>query len=130
MNTNMEITYLSGGDAIFGPNYGGATVLTIMRKGIVESRPNVTRLLQNMTFTLAMENEMMRLILDEKLEPRTAAHQWLSDRCQTTVLEFDRPARSADHPTMKPVALFEYLIGNSVAAYSIIISTFFSFLFC
>jgi len=41
------------------------------------------------------------------------AHTWLADRTQTTVLEFDKPARNADHPTMKPVALFEYLIRNS-----------------
>lgn len=42
-----------------------------------------------------------------------AAHTWLSDRAQTTVLEFDKPARNADHPTTKPVDLFAYLIGNS-----------------
>jgi site-specific DNA-methyltransferase (adenine-specific) len=42
-----------------------------------------------------------------------AAHTWLSDRSQTTVLEFDKPARSADHPTTKPVELFAYLLGNS-----------------
>lgn len=42
-----------------------------------------------------------------------AAHRWYSDRSQTTVLEFDKPARSAEHPTMKPVALFEYQMGNS-----------------
>lgn len=42
-----------------------------------------------------------------------AAHYWGSDRRQTTVLEFDRPMRSAEHPTMKPTALFEYLIRNS-----------------
>jgi site-specific DNA-methyltransferase (adenine-specific) len=42
-----------------------------------------------------------------------AAHTWLSDRSQTTVLEFDKPARNADHPTTKPVDLFVYLIGNS-----------------
>jgi DNA modification methylase len=42
-----------------------------------------------------------------------AAHTWLSDRAQTTVLEFDKPARSAVHPTMKPVELFAYLMGNS-----------------
>jgi DNA modification methylase len=42
-----------------------------------------------------------------------AAHTWLSDRAQTTVLEFDKPARNADHPTTKPVGLFAYLIGNS-----------------
>jgi DNA modification methylase len=42
-----------------------------------------------------------------------AAHTWLSDRSQTTVLEFAKPSRSADHPTMKPVELFSYLMGNS-----------------
>lgn len=41
-----------------------------------------------------------------------AAHCWESDRKQTTVLEFDRPTRNAEHPTMKPVPLFEYQISN------------------
>jgi site-specific DNA-methyltransferase (adenine-specific) len=42
-----------------------------------------------------------------------ASHGWYSDRKQTTILEFDRPSRSAEHPTMKPVLLFSYQIGNS-----------------
>ena len=42
-----------------------------------------------------------------------AAHPWYSDRKQTTVLEFDRPVRNADHPTMKPVEIIIYLIKNS-----------------
>lgn len=42
-----------------------------------------------------------------------AAHGWYSDRKQTTILEFDRPSRNAEHPTMKPVELFAYQIGNS-----------------
>ena len=42
-----------------------------------------------------------------------AAHGWYSDRKQTTVLEFDRPQRNAEHPTMKPIPLFAYQIGNS-----------------
>lgn len=42
-----------------------------------------------------------------------ASHSWLSDRRQTSVLEFDRPTRSVEHPTMKPVALIAYLIENS-----------------
>lgn len=42
-----------------------------------------------------------------------AAHKWYSDRTQTTVLEFDRPSKSEDHPTMKPLDLFIYLIKNS-----------------
>jgi site-specific DNA-methyltransferase (adenine-specific) len=39
-----------------------------------------------------------------------AAHGWYSDRKQTTVLEFDRPSRNAEHPTMKPIPLFAYQI--------------------
>ena len=42
-----------------------------------------------------------------------AAHNWYSDRKQTTVLEFDRPNRNAEHPTMKPIELFSYQIKNS-----------------
>ena len=42
-----------------------------------------------------------------------AAHHWYADRKQTTVLEFDKPSRSDEHPTMKPVKLFAYLVRNS-----------------
>ncbi len=42
-----------------------------------------------------------------------ASHRWFSDRKQTTVLEFEKPARNAEHPTMKPVPLMGYEIRNS-----------------
>jgi len=42
-----------------------------------------------------------------------AAHNWYTDRKQTTVLEFERPNRNAEHPTMKPIPLISYQIGNS-----------------
>ncbi|WP_029948713.1 site-specific DNA-methyltransferase [Parvimonas micra] len=42
-----------------------------------------------------------------------APHNWYSDRKQTTVLDFNKPLRSLEHPTMKPVDLFKYLIENS-----------------
>lgn len=42
-----------------------------------------------------------------------AAHGWYGDRKQTTVLEFDRPNRNAEHPTMKPIPLIAYQISNS-----------------
>lgn len=42
-----------------------------------------------------------------------AAHNWYSDRKQTTIIEFNKPLRSEDHPTMKPVDLFTYLMRNS-----------------
>jgi DNA modification methylase len=42
-----------------------------------------------------------------------ASHHWYSDRKQTTILEFQKPSRNAEHPTMKPVELFAYQISNS-----------------
>lgn len=41
------------------------------------------------------------------------SHKWRGDRKQTTVLEFDKPLANKDHPTMKPVPLFDYQIKNS-----------------
>ena len=42
-----------------------------------------------------------------------AAHYWGSDRTQTTVLDFNKPSRNGEHPTMKPVELFQYQLENS-----------------
>lgn len=42
-----------------------------------------------------------------------ASHYWAGGRAQSTVLDFDRPTRSEDHPTMKPIPLFDRLIRNS-----------------
>ena len=78
MNTNFEMAYLSDADDYFGPNLGGATVYTNTRTGFVESCPNVGELLSNMTFTLEMENQLMSAIMDEGVEPREAARDYLS----------------------------------------------------
>ena len=77
MNANFEMAYLSGGDDYFGPDYGGATVYTNIRKGYLAECPNVGKLLKNLEFTLAMENEVMGMILDQGLEPNKAARMWL-----------------------------------------------------
>jgi site-specific DNA-methyltransferase (adenine-specific) len=53
-----------------------------------------------------------------------AAHGWYSDRKQTTVLNFDRPNRNAEHPTMKPVELFAYQIANSSKSGDIVADAF------
>lgn len=45
-----------------------------------------------------------------------ASHAWYSDRKQNTVLEFDRPQRNEEHPTMKPIPLIAYLMHNSSRA--------------
>ena len=51
-------------------------------------------------------------------------HSWYSDRKQTTVLNFDKPTRNGEHPTMKPVALFDYLIKNSSKSGDIVFDSF------
>ena len=53
-----------------------------------------------------------------------AAHEWLGDRSQSTVLEFDRPAKNGEHPTMKPVALFESLVRNSCPEGGLVLDPF------
>lgn len=53
-----------------------------------------------------------------------AGHAWFSDRKQTTVIDFDRPKVNAEHPTMKPVGLFGYLIENSTKAGDLVLDLF------
>ena len=77
MNANFQLTYLTGGDDYFGPDLGGATVYTNTSAGYVAACPNVGKLLENMSFTLAMENEIMGAILNDGTEPAKAAADWL-----------------------------------------------------
>lgn len=53
-----------------------------------------------------------------------AAHNWYSDRKQTTILEFDRPQKSEEHPTMKPIALFAYQLQNSTPSGGLVLDLF------
>ena len=53
-----------------------------------------------------------------------ASHLWATDRKQTTVLDFDRPNRNAEHPTMKPVKLFDYLIKNNTKSEDVVLDLF------
>ena len=78
MNANFEMSYLEGGDDWFGPNLGGATVFTNTAAGYVDSCPNVGALLNNLEFSLAMENEIMGAILNDGEDPADAATAWLS----------------------------------------------------
>ena len=78
MNANFDMTYLTGGDDFFGPNLGGATVATNTRAGYVAECPNTGKFLQNLGFSLAMENEIMGAILNDGADPRDAAKAWLA----------------------------------------------------
>lgn len=54
----------------------------------------------------------------------TAKHKWYSDRKQTTIWNFDKPKKNADHPTSKPLDLLAYPIANSSQANAIVLDTF------
>ncbi|WP_273863179.1 choline ABC transporter substrate-binding protein [Pseudomonas sp. LA5] len=77
MNVRHKLAYLDGGDDYFGPNQGGATVYTVVRKGYAQQCPNVARLLGNLEFSLDMENQLMDRVLNEKDNPRRAVRNWL-----------------------------------------------------
>jgi glycine betaine/proline transport system substrate-binding protein len=77
MNMRFDIKYLTGGDAVFGANFGGATVYTDERNGYSAECPNVGRLLANLKFSLRGESEMMAAILDKHQQPAIAAAAWL-----------------------------------------------------
>lgn len=82
MNSNVEMEYLDGGDDFFGPNFGGANVYTNVRANYLSECSNVGQLLQNLEFSLEMENELMEAILNQNVQPNKAAQQWLNSNPQ------------------------------------------------
>ena len=77
MNMDFKIAYLSGGDKYFGSNFGSAKVGTNIRKGYRQECQNVGQFLDNLVFTVPMENQLMSAIIDKGLDPEHAARQWL-----------------------------------------------------
>jgi glycine betaine/proline transport system substrate-binding protein len=77
MNSSFKMTYLTGGDSTFGPNFGGATVYTNTRAGYISECPNIGKLISNLKFNLDMENHIMGKILNDGEDPATAAKEWL-----------------------------------------------------
>lgn len=77
MNIRHKLAYLDGGDDYFGPNQGGATVYTVVRKGYAQQCANVGKLLSNLVFTPAMENILMDRVANEQENPRRAVRNWL-----------------------------------------------------
>ena len=79
MNAQFEMSYLEGGDDYFGPDLGGATVYTNTAAGFAESCPNVGAFLQNLEFTLEMENQIMGAILNDGENATDAATAWIKE---------------------------------------------------
>jgi glycine betaine/proline transport system substrate-binding protein len=78
MNVQMKIDYLAGGDAVFGPNYGEAKVLTVVPVDYSTRCPNVAKLVANLQFTTDIENHVMLPIMN-KTDPNKAAREWLKE---------------------------------------------------
>ena len=53
-----------------------------------------------------------------------ASHLWTSDRKQSTVIDFDKPTRNGEHPTMKPIGLFDYQIQNNTKSGDVVLDLF------
>lgn len=131
MNMRFDMRYLSGGDAVFGPNFGGATIFTNVRAGYLAACPNIGRLLNNLKFTLAGESQMMDAILNQHQQPEVAAAAWLKANPKAVsawlegVTTFDgRPALAAlraggqvaDAPTFEHwMSAHKIPIGDAVA---------------
>ncbi|WP_258668322.1 glycine betaine ABC transporter substrate-binding protein [Pseudomonas sp. B21-040] len=77
MNLDFKMTYLSGGDQVFGPNYGAATVYTVTTPDYAQRCPNAAKLISNMKFDVQMESELMMGILDKK-DPLQLAKAWIT----------------------------------------------------
>jgi len=111
MNLQFDLRYLSGGDAVFGPDYGGASVFTLTRAGYSAQCPNVGRLLKNLEFSVRGESEVMDAILNRHQLPQTAAEAWMQAHPQVVagwlegVSTFDgRPVPSSALGITKPRA--------------------------
>jgi glycine betaine/proline transport system substrate-binding protein len=76
MNVQMKMSYLAGGDDVFGPNLGEAKVYTAIPPSYEKKCPNVYTFLKNLQYTTDIENQVMGPIL-KKVKPNQAAKDFL-----------------------------------------------------
>lgn len=76
MNTQYDLTYLEGGDEVFGPDFGAAKVHTVVAPDYQERCANVGQLLDNLQFSVEIESQLMEKVLD-KQDPARVAREWI-----------------------------------------------------
>ena len=113
MNKRFALRYLTGGDSSFGPNFGGATIYTNVRAGYLRECPNVGRLLQNLSFTLRAESEIMDAILNQHQQPEAAAAAWLAANPSATTPWFAGVKTADGRPAVSASAKFSSVSGIS-----------------
>lgn len=80
MNLNYDLTYLSGGDVEFGPDFGGATVHTLARRGYAAECPNVAKFYSQLAFDISYENLGMQKIMGDGMAASDAAKAMIAAR--------------------------------------------------
>ncbi len=120
MNDRFKMRYLMGGDSVFGPNYGSATVSTDVRAGYVKQCPNVGRLLHNLAFAVGDENALMQAVTDTG-DPGVAATKWLRahpDRLRAWLAGVQtvdgKPGEPAVLASLRPAAGSGFLTENKI----------------
>jgi glycine betaine/proline transport system substrate-binding protein len=81
MNIQMKLNYLSGGDDVFGPNYGEARVYTLTNPDFITRCPNAGKLVSNLRFTTDLENRLMQPVMNKE-RPAEAAKAYLKKNPQ------------------------------------------------
>ena len=81
MNIQMKMSYLSGGDEVFGPNYGEARVYTLTTPDFIARCPNAAKLVSNLRFSTQLENNLMVPVM-AKVRPADAAKAYLKSNPQ------------------------------------------------
>lgn len=76
MNTQFDLTYLSGGDDVFGPDFGAAKVYTVVPPDYEARCSNVGKLLNNLQFSVEIESQLMDRVL-KKEDPVVVAKDWI-----------------------------------------------------
>eukprot|EP01031_Cornospumella_fuschlensis_P009110 gene9110-11187_t len=76
MNTQFDLTYLAGGDDVFGPDFGAAKVYTVVPPDYEARCGNVGKLLNNLQFSVEIESQLMDRVL-KKEDPVVVAKDWI-----------------------------------------------------
>jgi glycine betaine/proline transport system substrate-binding protein len=103
MNMKFDLKYLSGGDAVFGPDYGSARVFTNTRAGYSAECPNIGRLLHNLTFTVDGETQIMYDMLNRHQAPQVAAAAWMKAHRRTVTAWLAGVTTIDGHPGLAAV---------------------------
>ena len=103
MNLDLKMTYLSGGDVEFGPDFGGSTVRTLSRVGYAAACPNVAHLFKNLVFDIDYENQGMRMITGEGMEADAAAKALLKAHPDKLATWLDGVSTADGKPALEAV---------------------------